>query len=174
MIHITKRIWSYLLHNKIDLNVEYIPSKLNVEADWESRNWKDSSEWKLNPQIFHKICSFWGRPDMDLFASRVSHQISAYMSWKPDPDSSGTDALFQDWTGLFPYAFPPFCLIGRVLKKALKHKLEMIIITPIWVTQAWYPLLLEMAIQEPLILPNETHILRDPHGRCHPWWRTTP
>ena len=62
MIHISKRLWTYLLDNKIELTVEYIPSKLNVEADWESRNWVDSSEWMLNPQVFQQICHRWGYP----------------------------------------------------------------------------------------------------------------
>jgi len=35
--------------------VEYLPSHLNIEADWESRNIQDSSDWKLDEQIFHRI-----------------------------------------------------------------------------------------------------------------------
>ena len=168
MIHISKRIWTYLLDNKIDLDVEYIPSKLNVEADWESRNWVDSSEWMLNPQVFQQICLRWGYPNMDLFASRVSHQLPDYMSWKPDPGSKGTDALYHSWAGLFPYAFPPFSLIGRVLNKVMKHNIRLILVTPVWVTQTWYPQLLDMIIQEPLMLPNRLNVLRNPQGLNHP------
>ena len=55
-----------------------------------------------------KICCLLRQPDIDVFASQASHQLLEYMSWKPDPGSRGTDALYQTWTGLFPYAFPPF------------------------------------------------------------------
>ena len=44
LLEISKRVWSYLMSKKITLTLEYVPSALNVTADWESRNWRDSSE----------------------------------------------------------------------------------------------------------------------------------
>ena len=122
MLDLSKEIWAYLIKHKITITVEYLPSKLNFIADWESRNVRDQSGWKLSPKIFQMICQKWGTPDMDLFASRISHQVQAYMAWKPDPGSRATDALQQSWKYLFPYAFPPFSLIGRVLAKVRKRK----------------------------------------------------
>ena len=69
MIAITKRIWEYLLEHKITITAEWIPSHLNTIADWESRNVRDSAEWKLCPQVFHRICQVLGCPEVDLFAS---------------------------------------------------------------------------------------------------------
>ena len=43
---ILKEIWEYLVGNKIALTAEYLPSSQNIQADWESRHNKDSSEWK--------------------------------------------------------------------------------------------------------------------------------
>ena len=117
----SKEILAYLIKHKIKITVEYLPSKLNIIADWESRNARDQSEWKLSPKIFQMICKKWGTPDMDLFASRISHQVQAYMAWKPDPGSRATDALQESWKHLFPYAFLPFSLIGRVLAKVRHH-----------------------------------------------------
>ncbi len=74
LIEVTKRIWEYLLSNGITLTVEYIPSKRNKSADWESRNTQDSREWKLEPAIFQKFCHTLGKPQIDIFASRMSHQ----------------------------------------------------------------------------------------------------
>ena len=34
---------------------------------------RDSSEWKLLPQIFNQICQIKETPEIDLFASRLSH-----------------------------------------------------------------------------------------------------
>eukprot|EP00794_Sanderia_malayensis_P004487 gene4487-5082_t len=64
-----------------------------------------------------------------------------------DPNSEAQNALLQNWDRMFPYAFLPFNLTGQTLKKVLKHKIKMILITPIWVTQSWYPQLLGMATQ---------------------------
>ena len=52
---ISKEIWQYLLKRKITITAEYLPGSMNVEADRESRQTRDSSEWKLNPTIFMKL-----------------------------------------------------------------------------------------------------------------------
>ena len=171
---ISKRIWHYLLDKEITLTAEWIPSHLNVMADWESRNVEDSTEWKLSPQIFTQICQMMGVPNVDLFASRVSHQIQTYMSLKSDPQCLAIDAFRQNWEQYFPYAFPPFCLISKVLRQVSTQSLEkMIIITPLWPTQPWYPLLLSMSIQQPILLPNIPNLLTNPLGQTHPLIQTT-
>ena len=95
---ISKQIWDYLIDNGIMITAEYLPGKLNIEADRESRSVTDSSEWKLNPVIFGKICRMRWLPDIDLYASWVSHQVPAYMSSIIDPFSKGRE-LFR-WNGL--------------------------------------------------------------------------
>ena len=75
MVIITKRIWEYLLRHEITITAQWIPSHLNTIADWESRNVRDSAEWKLCPRVFQSICQKWGHPEIDLFASRVLHQL---------------------------------------------------------------------------------------------------
>ena len=124
MLEIAKEIWQYLMSKQITLTAEYIPTELNKIADWESRNWTDSSEWKLNESCFQKICKAFGKPDIDLFASRISHQLPKYMSWRPDPGSCAVDALQQSWTHRALYAFPPFCLIGQCLRKVQSDRVR--------------------------------------------------
>ena len=125
MTIIAKRIWNYLLSKGITLTAEWIPSSENHIADWESRNTKDSSEWKLCPKIFQCLSRRLGETTVDLFASRTSHQLPQYVSWKPDPQCLFTDAFQRIWENYTPYAFPPFCLT----------------------TQPWYPLVLNMSTQ---------------------------
>ena len=67
MVELAKEIWEYLLKWGITITVEYLPSELNVTADWESRNILDSSEWMLSHQIFQKVCQIRGFPEIDLF-----------------------------------------------------------------------------------------------------------
>ena len=172
MLDISKRIWHYLLLHKITITAEWIPSHLNTIADWESRNVSDSAEWKLCPKVFQSICQVRGQPDLDLFASRISHQVSRYFSWKADPDCMAVDAFRQNWNQGFPYAFPPFCLITRVLRKVATQMVpNMILITPLWPSQPWYPLALTMSTQPPLLLPNTNTLLKNPSGRQHPLLR---
>ena len=75
LIKISKEIWGYLIERKIHLTAEYIPSLSNQTADWASRNFQDSSEWKLCPTVFKQICSHLKKPLLDLFASRLYHQL---------------------------------------------------------------------------------------------------
>ena len=172
MIEITKRIWEFLLPRKITLTAEWIPSHMNDAADWESRNVKDSSEWMLCPNIFKALSRTMGQPSIDLFASRVSNQLPRYLSWKADPNCLAVDAFQQDWTQEFPYAFPPFCLITRVLRQVEVQTVKrMILITPLWPTQPWFPLVMAMSIQIPLLLPTTDLLLSGPSGEIHPLLR---
>ena len=170
MVDISKEIWEYLLSNGITITGEYLPSPLNVEADWESRNVQDNSEWKLSPKVFQRICQMREVPVIDLFASRLSNQVKNYMAWKLDPFSIATDALQQNWSvHRCLYAFPPFSLILRILRKVDQEKVEkLILVTPDWQTQVWYPRVMEMSIANPILLPKLDKLLINPSGQIHP------
>ena len=56
MVELAKEIWEYLLKWGITTTAEYLPSELDVAADWKSRNSLDFSEWMLSHQIFQKVC----------------------------------------------------------------------------------------------------------------------
>ena len=116
MNQVCKELWELVIGNGITITVECLLGKLSTLADEVSRK-KDSSERKLNPRIFQKLCYVRGRPEIDLFATRVTTQLQAYFSWRTDHLSQRTDAFQQSWKNLKTYAFPPFSLVGRVLKK---------------------------------------------------------
>ena len=62
--------------------------------------------------------------------------------------------MVQEWGALTLYAFPPFILIGRVLLKMKQDQvLEACLITPLWRAQPWFPLVLEMSIDFPVLIP---------------------
>ena len=65
-------------------------------------------------------------------------------------------------------AFPPFCLIGKVLAKVRKDQSLLFIVTPAWQTQPWYAALLAMSVQHPIIRPNLTTLLQGPQWQKHP------
>ena len=164
---LSQEIWDYLLSKEITITAEYLPGLLNVEADTQSRTVKDASEWKLNPRIFQKICKYRGTPEIDLFASRISHQLPTYISWKLGPYSQGRDAFQISWINKKGYAFAPFCLIGRVLENTQSDQATLIVVTPGCQTQSWYPLLLQMSIKNPLLLPSIPDLLTGPNKQNH-------
>ena len=168
LLKISKSIWNYLLSHQITITAEYLPLRLNVRANWESRNATDSSNRKLHQKVYLKVTELLGTPAVDLFASRLCHQLPQYMAWKPDPNSFVTDVMQQDWNKMFGFAFPPFSLIGRVINKVLRENVEaMILLTPTCQTQSWYTLVLKISIQRPLLLPALPNLLLNPLGEKH-------
>ena len=72
-------------------------------------------------------------PKVDLFAPRMSHQLTQYFAWKPGPFSQGTYALKQICGNQFHYAFHSFCFILQALRKVSYDQTEkMLLVTPVW------------------------------------------
>ena len=141
----------------------------NVIADQESRSGNDNTEWQLNRYAFNLCVARWGTPDIDLFASRLNHQLPTYAAWRPDPNAVAIDAFTLDWSKQFNYCFPPFCVISRVLAKIQEDRARAILVVPLWDTQPWLSRLKKIArdsiifdrSQDLLILPHD-------HGARHP------
>ena len=73
--NIACRIWNFCTENKLWISAAHIPGKNNIEADQQSRIFQDATEWKLHPELFQKIIDKFGKPDIDLFASRINIQL---------------------------------------------------------------------------------------------------
>jgi len=97
---LTKDLWLRCMGRNILLQAQHLPGVLNSIANEESRIWSDRSEWKLSPILFQKINHLLGPLTTDLFASRLSPQLPAFISWKPDPLTITTDAFSVDWSSL--------------------------------------------------------------------------
>ena len=98
----------------------------------------------------------------------LSNHLPRYYSWKSDLNSLGTNALQQKWYHKSLYAFPPFALIHKVLKKVKKENVpSIIIVTPTWQTQSCYPELLHLSMRNPIILPLEEDLLKGSQNQKH-------
>ena len=165
---LAKNLWDWCLSHNVLIKPQYIPGIQNVLADRESRIFLDSSDWKLHPAIFNLIYRRWGPLNIDLFASRLTFQLDQYVSWRPDPSAVHTDAFTLDWATFRGYAFPPFSVIGWCLQLVQSQRVEhLVIVTPVWPTQIWYPLLLTLYIDFPILLPVQKDLLTR-EGRNHP------
>jgi len=154
---VARQMWLWCQEKNIWITASYLPGALNVKADAQSRMFHDKGDWELCQEAFNQICSFWGQPVVDLFASRLNHKVPAYFSWKPDPFCQAVDAFSVKWGDRFIYAFPPFCLMGKVLNRILSEEGRGIIVFPIWPTQHWYSILGSMLIDFPLLLYCRGH-----------------
>ncbi|KXJ29146.1 hypothetical protein AC249_AIPGENE16964 [Exaiptasia diaphana] len=86
------------------------------EGEEHSHFNRDSSSQNNKRKLSLAMRSFtkdrtWGPLNIGLFASRLTYQLDQYVSWRPDPQASFTDAFTLDWSKFRAYAFPPFALI---------------------------------------------------------------
>lgn len=168
---LTKNIWEWCMPKNIWVSAARIAGKDNVEADHESRNVNLDTEWQLDPSIFHSMVKIikWV-PDIDLFASRLNNQCTQYVSYRPDPGAIAVDAFSLSWTALRFFAFPPFCLLTRVLQKLYRDKATGIVVAPFWATQAFFPVLMKMLIDIPILISSRRNLLSLPSWpeKLHP------
>ena len=135
--------------SKINCGFQQHTGKNNIEAGQQSRL-QDTTEWKLNPELFHKIVDKFGKPDIDLSASRINRQLKKYVPWHPEPEAMAVNAFSLTWNNNYFYMLPPFSLVDRVLAKVKRVKTKAVIVVPDWSTQYWYPQLMQITSHEPL------------------------
>ena len=63
------------------------------------------------------------------------------------------DAMIAEWDPI-TYLFPPVPLIPKVIQKVKEQQDRAILICPRWPSALWWPLLVEMMVQPPLVLPH--------------------
>eukprot|EP01126_Amoeba_proteus_P046408 TRINITY_DN5249_c0_g1_i2.p1 TRINITY_DN5249_c0_g1~~TRINITY_DN5249_c0_g1_i2.p1 ORF type:complete len:670 (-),score=104.10 TRINITY_DN5249_c0_g1_i2:959-2968(-) len=157
-----EKLWQLCLERGLELKAEHVPGESLLQGvDFLSRMGKKQTEWKLPSPIFQFLKRRWGPFTMDCFASQFNNQMTPFMSWWRDPKAIAWDAMTQIWP-LKSYLFPPFLLIGRILKKIQRDRLEVVLISPMWIGATWWPQMMSMAMEVPVILPA---VLIDLQGR---------
>ena len=127
----------------------------------------ENTEWQLFLCYFAEISEIFGLSDIDLFASRLNNHCPLYCSWKPDPTAKFMSAFTVNWNNFErPYLFPLFSIIGKCLQKICSDQANAIFIAPLWPTQFWYPKLMSMFTDVPIVLP--VGVLRLPFKPCLP------
>lgn len=167
LFEIAKDLLLWAATKNIELVTRFIPGALNVRADILSRSLQViPTEWTLHQKVCQGLWKVWGTPMLDLFATRENRRLPLFCSPVPDPEALAVDAMLLDWSGLFLYAFPPFRMLGEVLKKFRAHKgVSMILIAPWWPGRSWFPELLEKVVDWPRRLPFRPDLLCQLHSR---------
>ena len=147
----------------ISLQARHIPGHMNVLADRLSRRGQiQPSEWSLAPRVFELLVRLWGRPQVDLFATKWNARLPLYVSPIPDPAAWSVDALTTSWEGVFAYAFPPAILVPKVLSKIRSHCCRVLLITSFRPQKPWFPDLLALLMDFPRPLPDHWDLLKQP------------
>jgi len=166
--NLATELWRWCLERGLTLSAEHLAGVDNYVADAESRTIQSSAEWQLHKDVFQSLMQNVFQCDVDLFATRLNCQLPQFVSWRPDPFAFGTDALRTPWTRWRGYAFPPFALINKVLRKVREERSTVLLIAPVWESQPWYPALLSLLVNYPTLLPVHHSLLADPYGQPHP------
>ena len=147
-------IWEICILHDVHISAAHIPGKHNIIADTASRKFNDVAEWMLDPPMFQKLCSLFSVPDIDMFETRLNKQLDQYVSWLPDPGSVSIDAMATCWSNHYIYIFPPFSMFWPVVKKIQLEAQKALVIAPLWPTQTWFPKLLQMSVDTPLLISS--------------------
>ncbi len=164
----TRLLYAWVLARNIRLCAAHVPGKKNVLADKESRTHNHDIEWSLKKKWFDWIVKQFGKPDVDLFASRINKQVEKYAAWRPDPHAMCIDAFSMSWANIYGYIFPPFSVMNRVIRKIEEDGARVILLYPEWQTQAWLPRLQRLIVGSPMVLPWDSLILPQSPGETHP------
>ena len=159
---IAKQIWEWAITRNIWLISAFIPGKINTEADKLSRVLNENTEWSLSNEAFNVLHSKYPDMSIDLFASHLNNKLPVYCSWFPDVKAKYCDAFSISWSSFLGYAFSPFNLIGRVLRKVELEHCELVIVVPEWRTQYWFSKLTSMSTSEMIFLSRKRTTVTNP------------
>lgn len=152
-------------HLDISIRAAHLAGTDNVMADALSRGTFNANEWSLSTIWADHAFEVFGRPQVDLFASSLNAKLPTFCTRFHHPQAWATDALSFPWDRMFLYAFPPWCLIHKVLLKLYQStNTELLLVAPTWPNRPWFPLLLSLLIDFPLRLPDHDRILTQRRG----------
>ena len=89
---------------------------------------------------------------------------------QPLPPAGGLEdgRLLVQLEGSVGVLLPPFNLIPFYLTKIRQEQAEIVLVAPYWPSQFWFPSLMELATDIPVLLFPSKSLLTSPLGECHP------
>ena len=144
-------LFEFCIKRTLYIQASFLCGRHNERADALSRRSRDHT-YSITPVFFSFLCNHFNvLPKSDLFASSINFKVPVYYSEGPDPQSSGFDAFLMNWPDSI-YAFPPINLVQQFLSYFLQFKIQMgLTIVPYWPAQPFFPILLDLLIDTPLL-----------------------
>lgn len=170
-----REIVTWCVQRDINLDAVHVAGEDNRLADELSRpgqilsrDCMRSVEWSLDQKVADRLFHHWGLPLVDLFASKLNTKLPQYCARLPDPKSLNRDPLSMPWDEGLYYLYPPQSLVMRCLAKIRREEAEVIAILSWWPNKGWFPLVLEMLVDFPILLPLDHKIITGMDGELHP------
>ncbi|XP_047537164.1 uncharacterized protein LOC125071117 [Vanessa atalanta] len=161
LLALTYKLLSLTDKFKIILSAHHIPGRYNVIADRLSQG-KQPAEWHLLPRATTEVFRKWGRPEIDLFATKETAVVPNYVSIDcRDRSANYIDAFSRPWVHQLAWVFPPPALIPRVLAHLNKAVGTYLIVAPDWPRAFWLQDLKSRALDVPHELQNLTENMID-------------
>ena len=92
------------------------------------------------------------------------------LAFRPRGSGDGRISDNMEQSGML--CFPSILPDNEVPGENLKESAEIVIVTPAWQTQPYYPMLLNMSVSSPILLPPMPNLLLCPEGNTHPLMKT--
>ena len=107
----------------------HIPGHKSINADRRSMELSYNLERMLCPKALYKVLKILKfNLDADTFVSNINYRFRTYFSYKADPKAKAVDSFIVTWHSLKFYAFLPFSVISRTMKKIKAEKDEGILV----------------------------------------------
>ena len=91
-------LWNNALDHQVEwITTSWIPTKDNVCADFLSRHWIDTFDYRLTPAAWALLQTQLYTPVMDVFASAETKLLVPYLTWYKDDSAAGQDAFLHPW-----------------------------------------------------------------------------
>ena len=136
----------------------------------------DSSvEWSLDQRLANLLFQVWGSPVADLFATAANAKVPVFYSWTAKPSVCRGGAFQADWSRGLLYMYPPIPLLHLALHKIRREEADVIMviaILPWWPRRGWFPLVLSLLVDLPVLLPVRPDVISSPQGLTHPGLNT--
>lgn len=150
--NLVRLIWAFCMLHDVSLQSQFVGSDAIVTSGTDALSrFDDPFDCQLRPHLFKLIWQAFGPLHFDRFASFRTAQCEPgadrrlpYNSLFLDEGCAGLDALTADWAGCTNYAFPPVPLISDVLAKVRSSRCKCVLVAPVWPSQVWWPVLLEL------------------------------
>lgn len=84
------------------------------------------------------------------------------------------NTFLQNWNQWTCLIHPPVVLLPQILRKIRKNQATALLITPNWSGQPWFPELIQIVVDQPLMLPQLPSLLSLPFQPAvhHPLWQS--
>ena len=167
---VAERLWNQHLSLGTIPSSQHVPGVNNVFADLDSRQTLDRYGWAFLPTLLTEIDRLWGPHTLEAFATADNSWLPRYCTRFPgDPRAAGTNGLLSPWHQENLWLNPPWILIPSVLTRLRQQSASATLVTPCWPTQHWYPVLVQLSVDLPVLLLQTSRFLReDGDHLCYP------